>query len=792
MRVTIKRFRSWESLCLEFQPGQTHLLKGPSGIGKSTAVEAILWCLYGNVRNVTPFDAPRAQTSVTIEVPGFRVARSRAPNLLRCTVGETVCEGDDAQAAVDARFGPWALFSVTSMVSQKSRNLLLTMSNSEKLEILRMLSLGSDDPERYIRLLEERIALATTKLAKWEIKHKRAAADLAALPQSAVPEDPARLASLLARLPTLQRDLSLCEERQEEERRKAERNAQRESLRATYSSQIESLPTAEISERVTASQLLAARAARASADRRSAIQKRLTSLPPPDPSECMEGCLCSAKAAERAVEVEACIRREEKAAAHAGVAYDRNAVALARREWEETLAQDAYARVLDTRPEAPQEAMLVPPESSPDRSAEVARAQSVVASLEAAVALAAKRMSCPHCEGAFYVSGNKAVKSTGGSPKELEAAKRECRDLLALVKAEGTAYSKALSKYSAERAAADHALSQYKKDMSSFSKREEAARVPHPSRPSADQVKRAASALRNTEQMRFPDAPAGSAAQILACVANASARKDRAALERELAALPEPSSPADPQIEKKREAYVKSKTLARSLSARRVDLVRSLSQVPPDEEADAEGAAVLAAEALERARKAEAEIATLRAAEKCALAERAASACHDKRAFHQGQLSVHKKLRELVGDAECEAYRNTLDNINSLLGDLLPLLFAVPISASLQGFKTTKTTRATKQNLNFAVKYGDAQLDSIRQLSGGEGDRLSLLLTLALHRQTSSPLLMLDECFASLDSEAKDQALEVVRQHTDCVVLVIQHDGVEGSYDEETDLADHR
>ena len=95
-----------------------------------------------------------------------------------------------------------------------------------------------------------------------------------------------------------------------------------------------------------------------------------------------------------------------------------------------------------------------------------------------------------------------------------------------------------------------------------------------------------------------------------------------------------------------------------------------------------------------------------------------------------------------------------------------------------------------KPLVNFNITYQAGQYDNINQLSGGEGDRVSLALTLALNRLSSSKLLLLDESFASLDGGLKESALKCIRHLSDSTVLVIMHDGVEGLYDNVINL-DH-
>ena len=58
MEVKIKDFRCIQNWSAVIQNGLT-LFKGESGSGKSTVLEAIRWCLYGQLRQVFPFNGQK-------------------------------------------------------------------------------------------------------------------------------------------------------------------------------------------------------------------------------------------------------------------------------------------------------------------------------------------------------------------------------------------------------------------------------------------------------------------------------------------------------------------------------------------------------------------------------------------------------------------------------------------------------------------------------------------------------------------------------------------------------------
>ena len=69
-------------------------------------------------------------------------------------------------------------------------------------------------------------------------------------------------------------------------------------------------------------------------------------------------------------------------------------------------------------------------------------------------------------------------------------------------------------------------------------------------------------------------------------------------------------------------------------------------------------------------------------------------------------------------------------------------------------------------------------------LSGGEQSRVSLCFTLALSDTFNSPLLLLDECTSSLDSENTETIFDTLKSELpDKTILVIAHQVIEGSFD---------
>jgi ABC-type Mn2+/Zn2+ transport system ATPase subunit len=70
-------------------------------------------------------------------------------------------------------------------------------------------------------------------------------------------------------------------------------------------------------------------------------------------------------------------------------------------------------------------------------------------------------------------------------------------------------------------------------------------------------------------------------------------------------------------------------------------------------------------------------------------------------------------------------------------------------------------------------------------LSGGELARVILAFGIALNDMTNSPLLLLDETFASLDSDTITTAITGIKENIkNKSVLTIVHQPIEGLFDE--------
>ena len=164
MNATIKGFKCYDHVEVSFSMGEITLLKGASGIGKSTIFQAITWCLYNTVRGVEPRAETKGQElSVLIRlhnpVKGItHIYRRKKPCLLKVmtTSGEYVDKS--AQSIINTIFAEPSMWEIAAYIKQKGENALTSRSASERMEVISRLAFGGEEPDDYINRIEAEIS----------------------------------------------------------------------------------------------------------------------------------------------------------------------------------------------------------------------------------------------------------------------------------------------------------------------------------------------------------------------------------------------------------------------------------------------------------------------------------------------------------------------------------------------------------------------------------------------------------------------------------------------------------
>jgi len=155
---------------------------------------------------------------------------------------------------------------------------------------------------------------------------------------------------------------------------------------------------------------------------------------------------------------------------------------------------------------------------------------------------------------------------------------------------------------------------------------------------------------------------------------------------------------------------------------------------------------------------------------------------HSKEKEDRKKYGAMMTLKQKILEAESLVLLNIIDIINTHARTYLDAFFPDnPISVQLTPFKTTNKT--VKPSISVQIEYKGMECD-MHMLSGGELSRVVLAYTLALAEMFNTPLLMLDECTASLDQDMTGVVFDAIRDNfSGKLVLIIAHQVISGTFD---------
>lgn len=155
----------------------------------------------------------------------------------------------------------------------------------------------------------------------------------------------------------------------------------------------------------------------------------------------------------------------------------------------------------------------------------------------------------------------------------------------------------------------------------------------------------------------------------------------------------------------------------------------------------------------------------------------------DEEQKNQKRYASSLLLKDKILEAESLAILNIISSINTHAQEYLDIFFPVdPIVVRLSAFKTSKKN-ISKPQINLEIDYKGMEAD-INMLSGGELARVILAYTLALSEIFNSPMIMLDECTASLDQDMTSIVMDGIRKNFgNKLTVVIAHQVISGEFD---------
>lgn len=157
MHVKLVGFKCHLDAEYKFHNNEMILLKGESGAGKSTILQAIFWCLYRSLKNVSNNTGIIKECGVTLEIDQMVIYRRKTPKLLSVNINNTEYKDEIAQELINRKFGTKELWKSCSYIVQKERCDLLKGSLSERLALLNQLSFEQDNPKDYIFKIDQEL-----------------------------------------------------------------------------------------------------------------------------------------------------------------------------------------------------------------------------------------------------------------------------------------------------------------------------------------------------------------------------------------------------------------------------------------------------------------------------------------------------------------------------------------------------------------------------------------------------------------------------------------------------------
>jgi DNA repair exonuclease SbcCD ATPase subunit len=145
-------------------------------------------------------------------------------------------------------------------------------------------------------------------------------------------------------------------------------------------------------------------------------------------------------------------------------------------------------------------------------------------------------------------------------------------------------------------------------------------------------------------------------------------------------------------------------------------------------------------------------------------------------------------FKDLAVELSYKVLDETVETLNANLNSTLATMFEAPIQVSVDLFREVKSRGISKPNVNLNVVY-KGRKDALDKMSGGEIDRLSIGLTLSCAAVTKTPLLMLDEQFASLNDSLRTLAKDAIAKYaSDKLAIIVSHNDVLGDYTDNINL----
>lgn len=853
-KITIHKFRCWQNLELVFNAGDITLIKGNSGGGKSTILQAITWCLFGNVvKCITPHNEPKAKTKVTIEHGNVNITRTRNPNILTVFYEDVLHEDDEAQEIINSIFSRYDLWLCSSYVPQNNRNSFLTSPNQDKTQLLRELAFRDEDPKVIIETIDKYLINFDTKyklesgifnnnFSNFENDLQNQTEDIKTFMENNTFDCYQNELEELSKL-EIEKD-SL--EKEIEELRKIEDDIKFNKsvmtmLEKDLKSVISKKPVCTVLEDIY--------------DLEKEIENIEKFLPYLDQKielerEIKKIRVCQDDIKNYTIEDLSFTENLEKnyndnfqICKKLNVKYLEkdvtNKITSMEKILENQIVIDKINKLVEKDkklvipkipkiPEIVEKIFTMPDENIKiNFSEDLERNRLKVTELETKLENYKNGLNvliCPCCNENLKLANKKLLKADcapsnedeiNSCNREITLIKNKINDNIKKIKLfddEVKSYhrnildeEKRLNKLREEEKSAKLLLEKIEEIKSEkhdinleISKLKETftdinfGSIPLLKPAERDSYKNNIFLLNNIKYYELP-------------IITSSEIKESFKNKEKLVVLNNLKNKYDECIKKIGDFSYSLDECKNIIQKNRknIKLVETFSINMEDWNNNIaiinkkiENVVIHESTNISQLEK---DLSNLNKKIKDQIIKLDLLQKREEFDIRYSELSNDyikinklKTLKQKAVESEYQTLEETSDTINAILSEICAYLFTDHIEIEVNMFKNNKSNNLQKAMINFGINYQGGKYDSVNQLSGGEGDRASLALTLSLNKILCSPILMFDESLASLDNNMKEIAIKSIRHNIndDTIVIVIMHDGIEGIYDEIIDIED--
>lgn len=138
------------------------------------------------------------------------------------------------------------------------------------------------------------------------------------------------------------------------------------------------------------------------------------------------------------------------------------------------------------------------------------------------------------------------------------------------------------------------------------------------------------------------------------------------------------------------------------------------------------------------------------------------------------------KLEEKMKQILYTYINDTLEVLNAKIDDIIQRIFDNEMIVEI---KTIKEDKNNTRRFHLDINYKGMHYNDVKYLSGGEQSRISFAITVALNDLlNNTDILLLDECFSSLDFSNRSKCVDILKELTDKIIICVNHEDVEGLY----------